>query len=194
MQPVPAYILAGGQSRRFGTDKARALYDGVPLVLSAANAARAAGHEVTIIADRPAKYADLGLVTLSDIVPGFGPLGGLFTLWNRAAQSEWALVIACDLVPIEPDWLRMLVAARHDEADAVLFDTFPAQPLLACYRRTTASQVLNLLGTPRASMSALLETCRICTVPAPDGVCNLRNINHRGDLAPLAACHAEEPS
>ena len=191
MERVPAYILAGGQSRRFGSDKARALLCGEPLIAAVARVAQTAGLEVTVIADRAAKYAGLGLHTIADIMPGLGPLGGLYTLWNHSPRAEWALVLACDMAPLRAEWLRALVTAQHEGADAVLFDTENPQPLLACYRRTTAPLVPGLLREESASMKALLRQCRVETVPAPASLGTLRNVNRPQDLD-NATAHALE--
>ena len=43
MDRVPGYILAGGRSRRFGTDKARAEVGGTPLLRHAAASLSARG-------------------------------------------------------------------------------------------------------------------------------------------------------
>jgi molybdopterin-guanine dinucleotide biosynthesis protein A len=193
MDPVPAYIFAGGQSRRFGSDKALALYQGQPLVLLAAQAVREAGLEPTVIAGCAGKYAGLGLRTIADILPGLGPLGGLYTLWNDSPRAEWALVLACDLAPLRADWLRALLAARHEAASVVLFDTEPCQPLMACYHHGVASLVPRLLHGERASMHALLRQCQVMRIPAPVDWSRLHNVNRPEDLVTAAACQSGSP-
>lgn len=194
MDHVPAYILAGGQSRRFGSDKALALYQGLPLVLRAAQTVREAGLEPTVIADCAGKYAGLGLRTIADIIPGLGPLGGLYTLWNDSPRAEWALVLACDLAPLQAHWLRALRAARQEEASVVLFDTEPCQPLMACYHRSVAPIVLRLLHAQTASMKALLRQCQVHQIPAPPDWTGLHNVNRPEDLITAATGQPGSPA
>ena len=52
---VPAYILSGGRSSRFGSDKARALAAGKPLILHAADTVAPVAASITVVADRPDK-------------------------------------------------------------------------------------------------------------------------------------------
>ena len=58
---VPVYILAGGRSRRFGRDKARATTGGAALVVRLAELLTPVAQSITVIAGRPGAYDDLGL-------------------------------------------------------------------------------------------------------------------------------------
>lgn len=81
--PVPAYILCGGRSSRFGSDKGRADQGGRPQIIALGDALRAAGHEqVYYVADRAERYRDLGIDCLVDSQADSGPLAG----WSRAIQ------------------------------------------------------------------------------------------------------------
>ena len=77
MTRLPIYILAGGRSSRFGSDKARAVLDGEPLIKRVARMAMPIAESTTIVADRTGKYDDLGLRSIADDPPHLGPLGGL---------------------------------------------------------------------------------------------------------------------
>ncbi|MBX3423554.1 MAG: molybdenum cofactor guanylyltransferase [Pirellulaceae bacterium] len=111
----PAYILAGGRSRRFPDDKARAIVAGQPQLLRLRDQLRSQGHDCWIIADRSDRYHDLGIQSLVDLDPGTGPLGGLVTALDHRLQRYgpgWILLLACDqflwraawLLPIQDLW------------------------------------------------------------------------------------------
>ena len=73
---VRRFVLAGGRSRRFGTDKARACINGQPLVQRIADHLLPEAKGVCVVADRADKYADLGLATLADPFPPGAPSTG----------------------------------------------------------------------------------------------------------------------
>ncbi len=96
---VPAYMLAGGESRRFPGDKARATVEGQPQILRLNRQLVEAGHEVRFVADRIDRYADLGLDCIVDQHPGSGPLGGLITALRHHQErcgDGWILLVGCD--------------------------------------------------------------------------------------------------
>ena len=73
-------VLAGGLSRRMGTDKALVEIDGTPMVLRAADALRASGlTEVIVVGGCRRRLGELGLRVVADLYPGQGPLGGVIT-------------------------------------------------------------------------------------------------------------------
>ena len=126
-------ILAGGQSRRMGRDKALVSWRGQPLLAHMVATARAAGAAEVVISGDPAKYAAFG-PCVPDQWPGCGPLGGIASVLRflapraahgpaaprapsaRGAAPEAAavpaeahvLVLACDLPEMTPGFLRWL--------------------------------------------------------------------------------------
>lgn len=180
----PAYVLAGGRSARFGSDKALAPVAGHPLIQHAATALRNAGCAVTVVAERPGKYDALGLPTIADEQIGLGPLGGLLTALRHvgAAPAPGILVVACDLHGWTQAWAAALLAAPPEAAIA-LFDTDPLQPLLGRYATALLPIVERRIGEGRLSVHGLLEECAPLRIPSPTAAV-LANINRRDDLPP----------
>lgn len=86
-RPV-AYVLAGGKSRRFGSDKARAVVHHQPFLLHVARQLAPLCESVWVVAQRAGQYEDLGLATLGDLAPGSGPLAGLQTALSHAGNNS----------------------------------------------------------------------------------------------------------
>ena len=122
---LPAYVLAGGRSRRFGSDKALVPRGGVPSITHLARQLAAAGcGPVTAVAREPDQYAGHGVRTIADAVPDAGPLAGLAAALEDAARRGgpgWVLLAACDLFDVRPAWVAALRAAAVGDARAVLF-------------------------------------------------------------------------
>ena len=112
---MPVYILAGGRSRRYGSDKARAPIDGQPLLVRVAQELEAVASSVTVVARSGSDYDDLGLRTIGDSIPDKGPMGGLLAALEDAGPAEWLLITACDWVGIRVAWARNLLDARSEK-------------------------------------------------------------------------------
>lgn len=120
-------VLAGGQSRRFGSDKAMALLDGRPLIdhalaaLSGCDALMVAGREwpgVASLPDRPS--------------PGLGPLGGLNAALQQAAAQGISHVAS---LPVDSPTLPADWRARLGEGPAFA----AGQPLIGVWPVTLAA-------------------------------------------------------
>ena len=141
-------IQAGGQSSRMGEDKALKTFLGRPLIQRVIERLAPVADEVIVTTNRPEDYAFLGgLRLISDLKPGRGALGGLYTAIASATHPIVA-VVACDM-PFASAGLieaasRILV---DEEADVVIArvqsQAEPAsksegyEPLHAVYRRAT---------------------------------------------------------
>lgn len=112
--PLSAAILAGGQSRRMGTDKAliRLTPDGPTLVERVVAALQAVASDVFLVANDD-RLGFLGLRTVPDVVPGAGSLGGIYSAVT-GASTEHCLVVACDMPLLSVPLLRALAAERRD--------------------------------------------------------------------------------
>ena len=140
---VSGFVLAGGESSRMGRDKALLPYHGTSLVEHIAGAVREAAGNVTII--------------VNDKIPGCGPLGGLFTALSNS-DTDWNLVVACDMPGISPEPLRILLnRAEISPRDCVAAsDGAELQPLCAVYHRRCLPIVARAIRDKRLKMLDLL--------------------------------------
>ena len=169
---VPAYVLAGGRSRRFGSDKATADRDGVPAVVRLAEQAEAAGaSSVTAVAREAGRYDGLGVRTIADAVPDAGPLAGLDAALADAADrgAAWALVVSCDLFALPPDWAARLRTAATPGRLAAAFRPDRWEPFPGLYHVALQPEVRRRLAAGERSFQALLSapTARAAALPPP---------------------------
>ena len=91
-------IIAGGQSRRMGRDKAFVDLGGKPLIEHVIERSADLGQAETIlITNKPAQYAHLGLPMFRDILPDKGSLGGIYTALVRTRVVLMCWSLACDM-------------------------------------------------------------------------------------------------
>jgi molybdopterin-guanine dinucleotide biosynthesis protein A len=143
---IAAYVLAGGQSSRFGRDKARAEVGGTPMLVRMCELAAEVAGSAAVVAPT-GRYEDLGARIVADRWPGAGPLGGMATALlhtgETAPNCAWNLIVGCDLPFLTREWLVDLAqCAVSSCAQVVIPQTARGiEPLCACYR-TEAGPVL----------------------------------------------------
>ncbi len=104
-----AVILAGGESRRMGRDKAWLEIDGKPLIQLAVEKVRALGIREIFISGRVGEdYSALKCPVLFDLEPGFGPIGGIERGLHECT-SPLLLVLAVDLPRMTSEFLSKLL-------------------------------------------------------------------------------------
>lgn len=147
-------IQAGGQSSRMGEDKALKLFLGRPLIERVIQRLAPIADEMIVTTNRPAEYGFLNTSSallekhsslrsvrmrlVTDLKPGRGALGGLYTAIASAAYP-FVAVIACDMPFARKEFFesacRLMV---EKEADVVIFKGKEGyEPLHALYRRET---------------------------------------------------------
>jgi molybdopterin-guanine dinucleotide biosynthesis protein A len=131
-------ILAGGQSRRMGTDKSFVLLNGKPLLQHVIERVSELKLPVTLIANETDKYRGFGLPVVSDVIANAGSLGGVYTAVQQG-DADRTLCVACDMPFINPTLLNYLLALSS-KADAVVpMVAGTAHALHAVYRQTCLS-------------------------------------------------------
>lgn len=108
---VEGAVLVGGNSVRFGSDKALFKVAGKPMARVIADVMYSARITKVFVVGNSQSTADvLGLAFVADSYPGEGPLGGLITAL-RATESEILCVLPCDVPGVKPDRVQELVEA-----------------------------------------------------------------------------------
>ena len=186
-------VTAGGQSRRFGTDKARSLLEGRPLLEHVA--ASLEGCPVRLLIAPPERYALPGWQNVPDLRPGEGPLAALEAALT-AARAEvgegWLAFAGVDMPRLTPAYWALLARARTPEVLAVraLDASGQPQPLAALYHTELLERVTARLdgGERRLRAAALVEETALVPFSELQRVCPgaLHNVNTPADLLALA--------
>src|SRR5438874_9473550 len=98
-EQVGAAILAGGQSKRMGANKAlMRLKEGGPTVIEmvVARLAEAGLRAPMLVTNNPEEYRFLGLESVRDDIEGAGALGGILTALRHSISNK-VFVVACDM-------------------------------------------------------------------------------------------------
>ena len=178
-------ILAGGQSRRMGRDKAGLPAGDGTLV---EHLARRLGPVVdeTIVAGGSLEVA--GVRRIDDRHPGLGPLAGMHA-GLLAAKHNLVWVVACDLPDVEPALGALMRSLANDcEAVVPLLDAEP-EGVCALYRRGLAPRIEVLLIAGERSVRSLLARCAVRYLTALElravdpGLRSFRNVNTPADYA-----------
>ena len=185
MDTLPAYILAGGKSSRFGRDKARVEIGGEPLLVRVARSLEPVAASITVVADCLEKYRDLGFETIADLQPGLGPLGGLQAALSHHGEDGWLLCTSCDRIGVRSEWLQALLEGRRTGAQAVVFRGEIWQPLPALYHASIAGEVNVAIRTKRLTPWRLLEQTETVALRLPGGWENSQDLNEIEALARL---------
>ena len=156
-------VLAGGQSSRFGQDKARHVWQGKPL-LSWVLESLADADECFVVANRT--YSDFGLPTYADVIAGTDSLSGIHSAVFHA-HSEWVAVAACDLPKLVPEYWRYLFTKIETDTQAVVGigpRGFP-EPLAAFYHCSLIPDIEHRLSRGELRLQSLLVSAQTVVVP-----------------------------
>ena len=126
---MEAFILAGGASSRMGTDKSQLLIERQTFTERIAETLLQVVDTVTLVGGLGSNFP-----RVADVYPQWGALGGIHAAL-AACESDWAIVVACDLPFVTVELFSFLAGLRldHDAVVPVQQDGRP-QPLAALYR------------------------------------------------------------
>ena len=169
---VTGVLLAGGQSRRMGRDKAKLQLNGRSLADAALDLLQRFFARVIIAGARP-DLASPAVQAFSDIYPG-SALGGLHTGLS-AAQTEWIFVAPCDM-PFPDGRIVQKLLARRDGCDAVVPRTPDGfEPVFALYHRNCLPRMEGMLQQGRFRIGDLFAELNIRYLDPPELPSGWRN-------------------
>ncbi len=128
---VIAGILAGGQSRRYGRDKAFVIWNGKTLINWVITNTNQFTDNIYILSKRKHDFIELGYPVLEDNNVESTPINGILTI--SPLVKDWLLLLACDIPFFKTDILTLLWE-RKEEGKACLYRIDgKLHPFLALY-------------------------------------------------------------
>ena len=166
-----ALILSGGKSRRMGQDKTTLLYEGESLLSRAAGFWKSVPgiskiylgigspehlEKIKEDGDAAAVIREGGLVPVTDIYTGCGPMAGIHAAF-LAGDEDWLYVCAVDIPNMDASMLPV-PEGNEPSADAYAYRyKGKAEPLFALYSRRTLGTIEEMLQGGCYKLYELLE-------------------------------------
>lgn len=159
LKTMSAIVLAGGASKRFGTDKTRADWGGRQLIEHVVLPMAGAFGEVVVVTRRPEGLEALkrkGVRVVADLFPEPHPMGGLLTGLEVCAW-EYAFVCGADMPFVSPALARALAEAAAGYGAAVPRWKGRLEPLCAVYSRRACGVLRGMVSEERLGLVDLLD-------------------------------------
>jgi molybdopterin-guanine dinucleotide biosynthesis protein A len=153
-------ILAGGLSRRFGTNKALFLIEDTPMIRRIYDRLCPIFETVMVAGGDTKTYGALGLPCRADLIPGKGALSGLYTALSYAPGDQ-VFCFACDMPLINASVVRVIIS--HLGAEEALLPVIGGvhQPLHAVYRKSILPAVEHFCRARQGHMPELLKSISV---------------------------------
>src|SRR4030095_14697797 len=141
LNAVCCFILAGGESRRMGTEKSRLVLNGQSFIERIARELSRVTSSIKVVGDKLSPVElnlllnlPIDIQAAPDVYPKWGALGGVHAALSACSES-WALVVACDFPLVTSELFVTLANLREDfEAVAPIQEDGIPQPLCSLYR------------------------------------------------------------
>jgi molybdenum cofactor guanylyltransferase len=187
---LSAVLLAGGESRRMGEDKAKLLFRGRPLwqiQLELLRKLEPSKILVSARSDPPWRPDDVQFVP--DVPPSRGPLSGVAAALAEMRTTH-LLALAIDMPLMTESYLRVLREQIEPGRGAVPKSGSRFEPLAAIYPREAESEFRDALACADFSLQTvvrgLMDAGKLREVPVTEQKTKLfRNLNQVSDLTAL---------
>jgi molybdopterin-guanine dinucleotide biosynthesis protein A len=190
IEGVAGVILAGGESSRFGTNKALAPFGGVPLVEHASRLLSRLFAERLLVTNTPEEYRFLSWPTVGDSLRHRGPLAGIEAAL-RTISAPRALVVGCDMPLLDERLLRFLCGLQAEEEVILPWPATGPEPLCAVYHKRALPAIEAALHRGESKISRVLQSLWVRRIEEkellsflPD-LSSFHNVNRREDLVSL---------
>ena len=185
---VTGVILAGGTSRRMGTNKALLPVDGRRLVEITYERMAQLFSSVILVTNTPEEYSFLPCRFVPDRYPGIGSIAGLHAGLD-ASRTDRIFAVACDMPNLNQALIRNLCAvARPGEAVVPSNAGGYREPLHALYPKSALVEIEAAIAADDRSILHLLERIPVREVrpEGTDAAGSFDNINTPEEYARLA--------
>jgi len=163
---VSVAVLAGGQSRRMGRDKAFLFVGNRPVIQRVFERVLPLSDDLILVTNTPDKYALYTHCRITtDVYPGRGALGGIYSAL-MAARYQHCLVVACDMPFLNTRLLKYLarLAGFYDYDVVVPVISGRWETLHAVYSKRCLKPIEQCLHQDQLRVCDFFGNVHLCAV------------------------------
>ena len=153
---VTGVILAGGKSRRMGSDKALLPYQGGRFIEAIQRRMAELFEEVIVVTGAPGQYDFLPCRRVPDLFEGMGALAGIHS-GLRHSDTDLVFVAACDMPHLKGDLVRHLCGLTEGADVVVPEGEKGLEPLHAVYRKSALPAIEEALRAGERRVVSFFE-------------------------------------
>ncbi len=164
---ITGVILAGGESRRMGSDKSLLPFHGARFIDHTYRTMAELFAEVIIVTNSPDLYNSIPCRKVPDIYSAQGSLAGIHSGLCHAG-NDTAFIVACDMPFINPEAITQL-CIRATEGDVVIpIGTHGPEPLHALYNKRCIPAMESALDGGKKRIVGFFSQVKVVEVAIAD--------------------------
>ena len=185
-------ILAGGESARMGQNKAFIKIKGERIIDRTVVLFKDIFDEVLVVTDSPLEYLDLDVRVVTDIIPGKGSVGGIYT-GLFFASSPHAFFVGCDMPFLNKKVINYFLSLSEKFDIVVQRSQDYWEPLHAVYSRKFMKPIERLIAQGDLKIINAYKWVKVREVkkeeiePFDPGLHSLLNFNTPEELEKILA-------
>ena len=155
---ITGVVLAGGQSKRMGFNKAQAEMHGESMLIRMINKLQKITPTI-LISSGATSYPNIHWTQIPDAYPQCGPLGGIYSVL-KASETPLTLVVSCD-IPLVSIALLEYIVSKAKESNALI--TLPIdcdgqlQMMCAVYHKDVVPFLQQQIDSSQFKMKKILD-------------------------------------
>lgn len=180
-------VLAGGESKRLGFNKAFAEVGDKPIIVRALDVLKGLFEEVFIVALEAEPFEHLGVPVRTDLLPGNNALGGVHAALSYAS-GEAGFVCACDMPFLSPRLIDRMVELASGYEVVLPRSPKGLEPLHAIYARGCLPAIEGAIGAGELKLTSYFSRVAVRVLEADEverldpGGLSFFNVNTTEDL------------
>lgn len=188
---ITGVILAGGNSKRMGRNKALLDMGGITLIEKTYQTMAKLFAEVILITNTPDEYTFLNCRYQADIYPGIGSISGLHTALSTS-YTDRIFIVPCDMPFLSPALISLICQTEKTYDAVVPFSRQGMEPLHALYHRRCLPQLEQAIVGGDKKITNFLQNIWTYFLPVsayrhiPDTEYAFRNVNHPEDYEAIS--------
>ncbi|PLX69465.1 MAG: hypothetical protein C0603_00625 [Denitrovibrio sp.] len=152
-------VMAGGQSRRFQTDKTIEQFDGKPLIQHAVDNLANIADDIIVVAKDCTKYLFLNIECVTDAYEVQCPMVGILTALKHFDTPIF--VVAADVPFVSSNHVKKLYNALGDNHAAMPDVDNKQHPLYACYNTSIIEALEECVGAEKYGLMKAMQRLNV---------------------------------